>query len=87
MAVVRNAFVLLNLPLALQTVTIGVVIILAVALDRFRAYAAIAVRRFGPLNIHSTTKGGSIKRRNRFRQCLGSRSLILEQQHHRRNFP
>ncbi len=36
MAVVRNAFVLLNLPLALQTVTIGVVIILAVALDRFR---------------------------------------------------
>jgi ribose/xylose/arabinose/galactoside ABC-type transport system permease subunit len=26
----------LNLPLALQTVTIGVVIILAVALDRFR---------------------------------------------------
>jgi ribose/xylose/arabinose/galactoside ABC-type transport system permease subunit len=36
MAVVRNAFVLLNLPLALQTVTIGAVIILAVALDRFR---------------------------------------------------
>ncbi len=36
MAVVRNAFVLLNLPLALQTVTIGAVIIFAVALDRFR---------------------------------------------------
>lgn len=36
MAVVYNAFVLLHLPLHLQTVTIGLVIILAVGLDRFR---------------------------------------------------
>ncbi len=36
MAVIRNAFVLLGLPIYLQTVTIGVVIVLAVALDRFR---------------------------------------------------
>ncbi|HJW83600.1 MAG TPA: ABC transporter permease [Anaerolineae bacterium] len=36
MAVVRNAFVLLGLPLHLQTVTIGLVIVLAVGLDRFR---------------------------------------------------
>jgi ribose transport system permease protein len=36
MAVVRNAFVLLGLPLHLQTVTIGLVIILAVGLDRIR---------------------------------------------------
>ncbi len=36
MAVVRNAFVLLGLPLHLQTVTIGAVIILAVGLDRLR---------------------------------------------------
>ena len=36
MAVLRNAFVLLGLPIYLQTVSIGVVIILAVALDRLR---------------------------------------------------
>jgi len=36
MAVIRNAFVLLNLPIYMQTVTIGVVIILAVALDQLR---------------------------------------------------
>ena len=36
MAVLRNAFVLLGLPVYLQTVSIGVVIILAVALDRLR---------------------------------------------------
>jgi ribose transport system permease protein len=36
MAVVYNAFVLLGLPLHFQTVTIGLVIILAVGLDRFR---------------------------------------------------
>jgi ribose/xylose/arabinose/galactoside ABC-type transport system permease subunit len=36
MAVIRNAFVLLKLPIYLQTITIGVVIILAVALDQFR---------------------------------------------------
>lgn len=36
MAIVHNAFVLLGLPLHLQTVTIGLVIILAVGLDRFR---------------------------------------------------
>jgi ribose transport system permease protein len=37
MAVVRNAFVLLGLPLHFQTMIIGVVILLAVGLDRFRA--------------------------------------------------
>ena len=36
MAVIRNAFVLLKLPIYLQTITIGVVIILAVALDQVR---------------------------------------------------
>ncbi len=36
MAVLRNAFVLLRLPIHLQTVSIGVVIILAVATDRLR---------------------------------------------------
>ena len=36
MAVIRNAFVLLKLPIYMQTVTIGVVIIIAVALDQFR---------------------------------------------------
>jgi ribose transport system permease protein len=36
MAVIRNAFVLLKLPIYMQTVTIGVVIILAVALDQLR---------------------------------------------------
>lgn len=36
MAVLRNAFVLLGLPTYLQTVSIGVVIVLAVALDRLR---------------------------------------------------
>lgn len=36
MAVLRNAFVLLQLPIHLQTVSIGVVIILAVATDRLR---------------------------------------------------
>ncbi len=36
MAVLRNAFVLLGLPIYLQTVSIGVVIVLAVALDRLR---------------------------------------------------
>lgn len=36
MAVLRNAFVLLGLPVYLQTVSIGIVIILAVALDRLR---------------------------------------------------
>jgi ribose transport system permease protein len=36
MAIVRNAFVLLGLPLHLQTITIGVVILLAVGIDRFR---------------------------------------------------
>jgi ribose transport system permease protein len=36
MAVLRNAFVLLHLPAFLQTVSIGVVIILAVASDRLR---------------------------------------------------
>ena len=36
MAVLRNAFVLLGLPVYLQTVSIGVVIVLAVALDRLR---------------------------------------------------
>jgi len=36
MAVIRNAFVLLKLPIYLQTITIGIVIILAVALDQVR---------------------------------------------------
>lgn len=36
MAVLRNAFVLLGLPAYMQTISIGVVIILAVALDRLR---------------------------------------------------
>jgi ribose transport system permease protein len=36
MAVIRNAFVLLKLPIYLQTITIGVVIIIAVALDQLR---------------------------------------------------
>jgi len=34
MAVVRNAFVLLGLPLHLQVMIIGIVILLAVGLDR-----------------------------------------------------
>jgi len=36
MAVIRNAFVLLKLPIYLQTIAIGVVIIIAVALDQLR---------------------------------------------------
>ena len=36
MAVVRNAFVLLHIPNYLQTITIGVVIILAVSVDQLR---------------------------------------------------
>jgi ribose transport system permease protein len=36
MAVLRNAFVLLKLPVYMQTVAIGVVIILAVATDQLR---------------------------------------------------
>jgi len=36
MAVLRNAFVLLGLPSYLQTISIGVVIVLAVSLDRLR---------------------------------------------------
>lgn len=36
MAVLRNAFVLLQFPIFMQTITIGVVIILAVALDQLR---------------------------------------------------
>ncbi len=36
MAVVRNAFVMLHIPIHWQTVTIGIVIILAVATDRLR---------------------------------------------------
>jgi len=36
MAVIRNAFVLLKLPVYMQSVTIGVVIVLAVALDQLR---------------------------------------------------
>jgi ribose transport system permease protein len=42
MAIIRNAFVLLGLPIYLQTVTIGVVIILAVAMDRLRRRDAVA---------------------------------------------
>jgi ribose transport system permease protein len=42
MAILRNAFVLLGLPIYLQTVTIGVVIILAVATDRLRRRGATA---------------------------------------------
>ncbi len=36
MAVLRNAFVLLQFPIYMQTISIGVVIILAVALDQIR---------------------------------------------------
>jgi ribose transport system permease protein len=36
MAVIRNAFVLLKMPIYMQNVTIGAVIILAVVLDQFR---------------------------------------------------
>jgi ribose transport system permease protein len=36
MAVLRNAFVLLHLPAYLQTISIGVVIVLAVASDNLR---------------------------------------------------
>jgi len=36
MAVLRNAFVLLKFPIAMQTLTIGVVIIVAVAADQVR---------------------------------------------------
>ena len=36
MAVLRNSFILLRLPAYMQTVTIGVVIILAVSTDRLR---------------------------------------------------
>lgn len=36
MAVIRNAFVLLKLPIYMQTVAIGIVIILAVAMDQLR---------------------------------------------------
>jgi ribose transport system permease protein len=36
MAVIRNAFVLLKLPQSAQTIVIGVVIVLAVAIDQFR---------------------------------------------------
>ena len=36
MAVLRNAFVLLHFPIYMQTISIGVVIILAVALDQIR---------------------------------------------------
>ena len=36
MAVIRNAFVLLKMPVYMQNITIGVVIILAVVLDQFR---------------------------------------------------
>jgi ribose transport system permease protein len=38
MAVIRNAFVLLKLPIYLQTIAIGVVIIVAVALDQLRKH-------------------------------------------------
>jgi ribose transport system permease protein len=36
MAVIRNAFVLLKMPIYMQNITIGVVIVLAVVLDQFR---------------------------------------------------
>jgi ribose/xylose/arabinose/galactoside ABC-type transport system permease subunit len=36
MAILRNAFVLLHFPIHWQTVTIGIVIVLAVATDRLR---------------------------------------------------
>ena len=36
MAILRNAFVLLQFPIYMQTITIGVVIILAVAIDQVR---------------------------------------------------
>ena len=38
MAVLRNAFVLLHLPAFMQTISIGVVIILAVAVDNLRKH-------------------------------------------------
>jgi ribose transport system permease protein len=38
MALIRNSFVLLHLPAFLQTVSIGVVIILAVAADNLRTH-------------------------------------------------
>jgi ribose/xylose/arabinose/galactoside ABC-type transport system permease subunit len=36
MAVLRNAFVLLHFPIYMQTITIGVVIVIAVAFDQWR---------------------------------------------------
>ena len=36
MAVLRNAFVLLQFPIYMQTISIGLVIILAVAIDQIR---------------------------------------------------
>jgi ribose/xylose/arabinose/galactoside ABC-type transport system permease subunit len=36
MAVIKNSFVLLHLPAFVQTITIGVVVILAVAIDQIR---------------------------------------------------
>ena len=36
MAVIRNAFVLLKMPIYMQNITIGVVIVMAVVLDQFR---------------------------------------------------
>lgn len=42
MAIVRNAFVLLQLPSAAQTITIGVVIVAAVAVDNMRQHPAKA---------------------------------------------
>ena len=36
MAVLRNAFILLQFPIYMQTICIGVMIILAVAIDQFR---------------------------------------------------
>ena len=36
MAVIRNAFVLLKMPIYMQNITIGIVIVLAVVLDQFR---------------------------------------------------
>ncbi|MCD8139367.1 MAG: ABC transporter permease [Planctomycetaceae bacterium] len=42
MAVLKNAFVLLHLPIYLQTVSIGLVIILAVAIDGYRRRRAAA---------------------------------------------
>jgi ribose transport system permease protein len=45
MAVIRNAFVLLKLPIYLQTIAIGVVIIIAVALDRLKEKSIVSDRR------------------------------------------